>query len=306
MAGKIGLIGLGLVGTALAELLLKRQFNVVGFDIDLQRRAEFEKLGGKWADSPAEVAARAERVILSLPDSNVVEQVVEGPGLVGATLCGCPKGRHVGLPLHKYIIDTTTSDPERMMSLAARLAQKGIAFLDATISGSSEQVRNRQAVFMVGGDKGTFKKCRDIFDALAAKVFYLGPSGSGSKAKLASNLILGLNRLALAEGLVFAEKLGLDLRAFLELLKATPAYSAIMDTKGEKMLQGDFTAQARIRQHHKDVSLILKYAEQAGQELPLSKVHLDVLQKAIAGGDADLDNSAVIKEIRRRTTCPNQ
>jgi 3-hydroxyisobutyrate dehydrogenase-like beta-hydroxyacid dehydrogenase len=153
---------------------------------------------------------------------------------------------------------------------------------------------------MVGGDKEVFEKCTDIFDALAEKVFYLGPSGSGSKAKLASNLILGLNRLALAEGLVFAEKLGLDLEVFLKLLKATPAYSAIMDTKGEKMLKGDFSAQARVRQHHKDVSLILKYAERAGQELPLSKVHLDVLEKAIENGDADLDNAAVIREIKRR------
>lgn len=303
MTSSVGLIGLGLVGTALAELLLKRQFDVVGFDIDPQRHADFEKSGGEWADSPAEVASRVERVILSLPDTNVVEQVVEGPkGLLAAIPASSCRKTGAGA---KYIIDTTTGDPERTMSLAARLARKGIAFLDATISGSSEQVRNRQAVFMVGGDKAAFEKCRDVFDVVTAKVFYLGPSGSGSKAKLASNLVLGLNRLALAEGLVFAEKLGLDLRAFLELLKATPAYSAIMDTKGEKMLKGDFTAQARIRQHHKDVSLILKYAEQAGQELLLSKVHLDVLQKAIDSGDADLDNSAVIKELRRRTTRPD-
>jgi 3-hydroxyisobutyrate dehydrogenase-like beta-hydroxyacid dehydrogenase len=285
-------------------LLLKRRFDVIGFDIDPRRRADFEKSGGEWVGSPTEVARQVERIILSLPDTNAVEQVIESSGLVGATLCGCPKGRHMGLPPHKYIIDTTTGDPDRTMNLAARLAQKGIGFLDATISGSSEQVRNRKAVFMVGGDKTAFEKCRDIFDAVAAKVFYLGPSGSGSKAKLASNLILGLNRLALAEGLVFAEKLGLDLKAFLELLKATPAYSAIMDTKGEKMLKGDFTAQARIRQHHKDVSLILKYAEKTGQELPLSKVHLDILQKAIGAGDADLDNAAVIKELRRRTIHP--
>jgi 3-hydroxyisobutyrate dehydrogenase-like beta-hydroxyacid dehydrogenase len=291
MAGKVGLVGLGLVGTALAESLLARQFKVVGFDIDAQRRADLEKSGGLWANGPAEIAGRVKRVILSLPDTDAVEQVVEGPeGLLAAH------------SLPAYIIDTTTGDPDRTTALAARLAQKGIAFLDATISGSSEQVRKREAVFMVGGNKGAFEKCKDIFDALAQKVFYLGPSGCGSKAKLASNLILGLNRLALAEGLVFAEKLGLDLRAFLELLRATPAYSAVMDTKGGKMLTDDFTAQARLRQHHKDVSLILKYAEQVGQELPLSKVHLDVLQEAIAAGDADLDNSAVIKELRRRTT----
>ena len=153
---------------------------------------------------------------------------------------------------------------------------------------------------MVGGDETAFKDCRDIFSALTEKVFYLGASGNGSKAKLASNLILGLNRLVLAEGLIFADKLGLELKGFLEMLKVTPAYSAAMDVKGKKMLDGDFTPQARIHQHHKDISIILKYAQKYGQELPLSEVHLDVLQKAIEAGDADLDNSAVIREIQRR------
>jgi len=293
MTKKIGLIGIGLVGTAMAKSLLTNQFEVIGFDIDSERCAEFEKLGGKWATSPAEVAGRVEHVILSLPDSKAVRQVIEGP-----------KGFLEAKPLSKYIIDTTTGDPEETIALAERLAQRGITMLDATISGSSRQVRDRAAVFMVGGDKTAFETCRNIFDALSEKVFYVGPSGHGSKAKLASNLILGLNRLVLAEGLIFAEKLGLDPAAFLELIKTTPAYSAVMDIKGEKMLVGDFTAQARIRQHRKDVFLILKHAEEAGQELPLSKVHLDVLDKAIAAGDADLDNSAVIKELRRRSMRP--
>lgn len=295
MTRKIGLVGLGLVGTAIAESLIAQQFEVVGFDVNPERRQQIEKSGGKSVSSPAEVADSVERMILSLPDTDVVLQAVEGPG-------GIPEAQ--SLPTH--IIDTTTGDPDETISLARRLAQRGIAFLDSTISGSSRQVRDRQAVFMVGGEEAAYEACSDVFSALAEKVFYVGPSGSGSKAKLASNLILGLNRLALAEGLVFAEKLGLDLEAFLELLKVTPAYSAIMDTKGPKMLEGDFTPQARVRQHHKDVALILKYAENAGQELPLSKVHLDVLAKSIAAGDANLDNSAIIKEIRRRAKSSKQ
>jgi 3-hydroxyisobutyrate dehydrogenase-like beta-hydroxyacid dehydrogenase len=290
MTSRIGLVGLGLVGTAIAESLLAQQFEVIGFDISPERCHQLEKLGGKSASSPAQVAAGVERLILSLPDTSVVLQVVEGPA--GILEAESP-------PTH--IIDTTTGDPEETMSLAQRLAKRGITFLDSTISGSSQQVRLRKGVFMVGGDKAQFEKCRDVFSAMGEKVFYVGSSGSGSKAKLASNLVLGLNRLALAEGLVFAEKLGLDLEAFLDLLKATPAYSAIMDTKGEKMLTADFSPQARVRQHHKDVALILKYAKNAGQELPLSKAHLDVLEKSIAAGDADLDNSAIIKELRRRS-----
>jgi 3-hydroxyisobutyrate dehydrogenase-like beta-hydroxyacid dehydrogenase len=290
LADKIGLVGLGLVGTAMAERLLGDKFDVVGFDIDAEKCRQLEELGGKAASSSTQVAQGVDRVILSLPNTDAVREVVEGPaGIVRART------------LPTYIVDTTTGDPDETAALAHRLVQRGIYLLDSTISGSSQQVRDKEAVFMVGGDKSAFEACTDILQVLADKVFYLGPSGNGSKAKLASNLILGLNRLALAEGLVFAGKLGLDLEAFLELLKVTPAHSAAMDVKGKKMLNSDFAPQARLAQHHKDVSLILKYAERLGQELPLSAVHLDVLAKAIAAGDGDLDNAAVIREIRRRT-----
>ena len=286
---KIGLIGIGLVGTAITERLLASEFDVVGFDIDSAKCRHLKELGAKAVSSPAEVANETDRVVLSLPNTEIVREVVEGPG-----------GILEAKTSPTYIIDTTTGDPEETAALAKRLAKRGIYFLDATISGSSRQVRNKEAVFMIGGEKAAFERCTDIFQALTEKVFYLGPSGNGSRAKLASNLILGLNRLALAEGLVFASKLGLEPEAFLELLKVSPAYSAAMDTKGGKMLNDDFTAESRIRQHHKDVSIILKYAEMAGQELPLSRVHLEVLEKAIAAGDGDLDNAAIIREIERR------
>jgi len=285
----VGLIGLGLVGTAAAEVLLSRHFDIVGFDIDAERCANFRTLGGRVAASPREVAEAVRRVVLSLPDTNVVREVVEGPnGLI----------RAVNPP--RTIVDTTTGDPEETNRQAQRLARRGIGLLDATISGSSDQVHNREAVLMVGGDKAAFEQCTDIFSALSEKVLYLGPSGSGSKAKLASNLVLGLNRLVLAEGLVFAGRLGLDLDRFLELLKVSPAYSVAMDVKGEKMLREDFAPQSRIRQHYKDVSLILQYARKAGQELPLSQVHREILEKAMAAGEGDLDNAAVIREIARR------
>jgi 3-hydroxyisobutyrate dehydrogenase-like beta-hydroxyacid dehydrogenase len=289
MKDKIGLVGLGLVGTAIAERLLAGDFEVVGFDIDSTRCQYLKELGGKAAISSAEVAQAAKRVVLSLPDTNIVKQVVEGPS-----------GNLEAKTPPKYIIDTTTGDPEETIALVQRLAERQIHFLDSTISGSSQQVRDKEAVFMIGGEKAAFETCMDIFQTLSEKIFYLGPSGNGSKAKLASNLILGLNRVALAEGLVFAGKLGLELETFLEMLKATPAYSAVMETKGKKMLSDDFTAESRIRQHHKDVSLILKYAENAGQELPLSRVHFDALEKAIEAGDGDLDNAAIIREIKRR------
>ena len=285
---EIGIIGLGLVGTAIAERLLAEKFDVVGFDIDSAKCEKLKRMGARVVGGSVALAQETNRVILSLPDTDVVLQVAEGPG--GILQAEKPP---------TYIIDTATGDPEETEKLAQRLAKRNIYFLDAPFSGSSLQLRTRDVVFMVGGNEEAFKNCMDIFQALAEKIFYLGPSGSGSRAKLASNLVLGLNRLTLAEGLVFAGKLGLEPQAFLELLKATPAYSVVMDTKGKKMVSGDFTPQARLRQHHKDVSIILKYAQKYGQELPLSRVHLDVLAKAIAAGEGELDNSAVIREIAR-------
>jgi 3-hydroxyisobutyrate dehydrogenase-like beta-hydroxyacid dehydrogenase len=289
VASTIGLVGLGLVGTAIAERLLAENFNVIGFDIESAKRKHIEKLGAKVVKNPAQVAEQTDLIILSLPNTEVVLKVVEGPD-------GILESKR----LPKYIIDTTTGDPDETAALAQRLKEKEIHFLDAPFSGSSRQVRDKEITFMVGGERRAYEKCRDIFQTLGTNIFYLGDSGNGSKAKLASNLILGLNRLALAEGLVFASRLGLDPKVFLELLKVSPAYSATMDTKGKKMLERDFTTEARLRQHHKDVSIMLKYSEKLGQELPLSRMHLDVLKKAIEAGDGDLDNSAVIREIERR------
>lgn len=289
MAEAIGIIGLGLVGSALAELLLARGYAVIGCDIDPARNAALAAKGGEAVSTPADVAARCNRILLSLLTTAIVRQVVEGEDgiLSAARRPSC-------------ILDTTTGDPDGTAALAGRLTGQGVAYLDATISGSSAQIRRREGTFMVGGAPESFARHRDLLAVFSDRVYHLGPAGSGSRAKLASNLVLGLNRLVLAEGLVFAERLGLDLPVFLEVLKHSPAYSAAMDVKGRQMIEGDFSAVARLRQHLKDVELILDCARRAGQELPLSDVHRDLLVHAVAAGDGDLDNAAVIRELRRR------
>ncbi len=285
----IGLIGVGLVGTALAEQLLAHGHLVMGYDVAPAQCDRLRQLGGLVVDSPQDVAPAVNTLFLSLPDTDVVRRVLEGPA-------GVLRAQR----RPRTIIDTTTGDPEDTVELAAQLGAKGIAFLDATICGSSNQLRKGEAILMVGGEREAFDACQGLLRMLVDRVFYMGPSGNGSKSKLATNLVLGLNRLALAEGLVFAEKMGLELETFLEVLKAGPAYSVAMDVKGERMLKSDFAPESRIRQHHKDVSLMLKYAGLSGQDLPLSRVHLELLAHAIAAGDGELDNSAVIQEIRRR------
>jgi 3-hydroxyisobutyrate dehydrogenase-like beta-hydroxyacid dehydrogenase len=288
MAETVGLIGIGLVGTALAENLLAAGYDVIGFARSEASRAKLARLGGRAAAGPAQVAAEAARVLLSLPDSDVVEEVVLGPG---GLLGGSSKVR--------LILDTTTGEPERTEALARRLRERGIQLLDAPISGSSQQIRQREGVFLVGGDRAAYEACLDLITCLSEKYYHLGASGAGARAKLASNLILGLNRLVLAEGLIFAERLGLDLPAFLAMLKTTPAYSCAMDVKGQKMLQGDFTPQSKVSQHHKDLRIILEYAERAGQELPLTALHARLLEQLMAAGEGELDTSAVLLALRR-------
>ena len=148
---------------------------------------------------------------------------------------------------------------------------------------------------IVGGPREAFEACVDLFECFSQKTIYAGPCGSGARMKLLSNLVLGLNRAALAEGLVFAQAIGLDPEASLEVLMNTMSHSRIMDTKGRKMVDSDFRTQARLSQHLKDIRLILAAAADAGQELPLSEAHRRLLETAEAAGFGDADNSAVIR-----------
>jgi 3-hydroxyisobutyrate dehydrogenase-like beta-hydroxyacid dehydrogenase len=139
-----------------------------------------------------------------------------------------------------------------------------------------------------------------VLDALFPRRFHIGRIGDGGRAKFAVNLILGLNRMALAEGLTFAERMGLDPQAFLEVAKGAASYSQVMDTKGAKILSRDFAPEGRVKQTLKDVHMMLGQSEKLGQELPMLKVHCDVLEACVRAGEAERDNSIIVEEIRRR------
>ena len=151
---------------------------------------------------------------------------------------------------------------------------------------------------MAGGRQVDFTACSDLFAACARKAYYMGENGKGAEAKLIVNLVLGLNRLVLAEGLVLGERTGVDGNALLDVLRDGAAYSRVMDDKGEKMLSGEFSPQARLAQHLKDVGLILEMGAREGAPLPLSTLHAQVLQRGVEAGFGELDNAAVIEALR--------
>lgn len=278
---RIGIIGLGLMGTALTERLLEAGYEVVVFNRTRERATRLLAQGARWSDNPL---TECDRVLISLFNSDTVEEVLNQLGSV--------------LRPGQVLIDTTTGSPEQTELLGQALAARGVIYLDAPISGSSEQTRRGDVTIIVGGEPASFEACRDLFEHCGRTTIYAGRCGSGSRMKLVTNLVLGLNRAALAEGLVFAEALGIDPSAALQVLSNSIAYSRTMDTKGQKMIEGDFRVQARLAQHAKDVRLILEAATRAGQALPLSETHLTLLNKAEQAGFGDADNSAVIQAYR--------
>jgi 3-hydroxyisobutyrate dehydrogenase-like beta-hydroxyacid dehydrogenase len=279
---RVGIIGVGLVGTAIAERLLAAGYAVAGYDLLAEKRQVLARMGGEALANPAAVAASCDRVILSLPTSGIVRLVMD----------------EVSLRTGVLIIDTTTGAPEDAAALAATLAKTGVDYVDATIAGSSRQVSNREALFICGGSESAFGRCSDIFQHCCRQTFHVGPAGSGARMKLVINLVIGLNRAVLAEGLEFARASGIDPYLALDILKASPAYCRAMDTKGLRMLNEEFDPEARLAQHLKDVRLILASGERSGAHLPLSKVHRSILEAAEAAGFGASDNSAVIKAFQ--------
>jgi len=279
----LGLVGLGLMGSAMTARLLHAGFRIVGWDVDPSRREVLRAAGGTPAAS-LDAVFQCPRILLSLPSHETVSAVL-------TSARDCLRSGHV-------VLDTSTGDPDAAVQQARTLGKQDVVYLDATVSGSSQHLRDGTAVFLVGGPAAAFETCRDVFSALAAKFYSVGEVGAGARMKLVTNLVLGLNRAALAEGLWFAAAQGLDLDQTLFLLKESLAYSRIMETKGEKMIRGDFTPQARLSQHWKDVHLMQSVAAACRIDLPLTDAHERLLCQAMELGLGDLDNSALIRGFR--------
>jgi 3-hydroxyisobutyrate dehydrogenase-like beta-hydroxyacid dehydrogenase len=289
-AKPIGIVGLGLMGMALGERLTAAGHSVLGFDIDPDQAGAIENIGGGFAGSLSGLARQCDLMFIAVFDTDQVEAVTETEILPA-----------VGEQSGKILLCVSTCDPDRIAALAARLEKRGLYFVEAPVSGTSEQVRRGEGVGLVGGDAVMIAKAHEVLAAVFPRYFHLGAAGNGGRAKLAINLILGLNRLALAEGLVFAERMGLEPKAFLDVARKAASYSQVMDTKALKMVAGDFSPQGRARQTLKDVRLMLDQAGKLGQELPLASLNAEILEACLRNGEGEADNSVVISEIRRRS-----
>ena len=277
-----GVIGLGLLGTALAERLLAAGYHVVVYNRTRSKADSLIERGAVWSDNPL---ADCDRVIISLYTSDVVECVLEN----------LEKGLHPG----QVLLDTTTGEPAQTKALGKWLSQRDVQYLETPIAASSEQTRRGEAIAIVAGPSETLEACRDLIETISAQSFHVGPWGTAAKMKLVNNLILGLNRAATAEGLAFAKAIGLSPADALDFLMESNAYSIAMKTKGEKMVQRDFSTQAKLSQHLKDVRIIQQEAKNAGLQLLFSDLHARTLAQLEEAGFGEQDNSAIIRAFDR-------
>ncbi|MEE2641419.1 MAG: NAD(P)-dependent oxidoreductase [Planctomycetota bacterium] len=281
LAQPTGLIGLGLLGSAIGQRIRSSGIPVTGFDVCSEATDSWAKGGGSTAESPADIFVNCDHVILCLPDSSVCRKVLE-------TCEGQIRNQHL-------VIDTSTGNPEEVIANEEWIRQRGGDLIECTIAGSSQQVKQDQATLILGGRPGALERGKELISTLGTRQLKAGQPGNASKMKLVHNLVLGLHRLVLAEGLSFAGALGLSTRDTLDLLRETPAYSGVMKTKGDKMINGEFQPQARLSQHKKDVELMIEAALAAETDLPVSRLHLEILTKCEQQGWGALDNCAIIR-----------
>jgi len=281
---KVGFIGIGAMGTPMCENLLKAGFPLTVCDRDPERTAPFAARGVAVAPSCAEVA-RATDVVITMIGQVVEElQVVLGPG-------GVLEAAHPGL----IVIDSSTVGIAASRQMAAAAQEKGVAFLDATVSGSTGPARQGKLTFMVGGDPAALEVVKPILLAMGEKIRHVGPSGAGSAMKVIVNLMIGMTVLTVAETLTLGRQAGLDPNQMLEILSETAVSSPHLKNKGRMMIERDFQPAFALKYMQKDFDLIMQAAHDLRTPLFTSAIAQQVYTAANVAGYGDLDYAAVVR-----------
>ncbi|GJE59165.1 2-hydroxy-3-oxopropionate reductase [Methylobacterium trifolii] len=281
----VGFIGLGIMGAPMAGHLIAG-----GHSLFLKsRRAVPEALvsaGGTACSSPAEVAERADTIILMLPDTPDVETVLFGPGGVAE-----------GLAPGKTVIDMSSISPIATKGFAERIAGLGCAWLDAPVSGGEVGARNAALSIMVGGAEADFERAGPLFALMGKTVTHVGPAGSGQVAKVANQIIVALTIEAVAEGLLFASKAGADPAKVRQAITGGLATSRILELHGERMIKRTFDPGFRIGLHQKDLNLALEGAKALGLSLPATALAQQLFSACVGNGGAAWDHSAMVRAL---------
>ena len=282
----IGLVGVGLLGTAVARRLLKAGHRVVGFDPAPDRVRALLTMGGEAATSARAVALASDAVCTLLPSLPTVEAAVLGPdGVAAAGKAG------------QVVIQMSTISPALSVRLAAESRARGLDFLDCPVSGASGQVARGEGMLFVGGERRVFERWRPLLEAVLPRAVYVGPAGQAMVLKLVANLLVALHSAAAAEALHLARQAGLDPAVALEVLTGSAAGSRMLEVRGPLMVRGEYPAQMKLDIFMKDLHLIQAAAAAAGAALPLTDTAERLFAAAAGTGHGDEDLAVVLTAL---------
>jgi len=289
MATTVGLIGVGLLGSAVATRLLKAGHRVVGFDTVPDRVRALQAMGGHPATSARAVALESDAVCTLLPSLAAVETAILGPEGVAA---GARPGQ--------VVMQMSTISPGLTERLAAESRARGLDFLDCPISGTSAVVAQGEGIVFVGGERAVFERWRPLLESMLPRAVYIGRPGQAMVLKLAANLLVALNSAAAAEALYLVRQAGLDPALALEVLTASAANSRMLEVRGPLMVRGEYPAQMKLDLFMKDLHLIQDAARGAGAAVPLTDVAEHLYAAAAADGHGHEDLAVVLTALAAR------
>ena len=315
---RVGVIGLGIMGGAMSANLLTADFEVYGYDTDAERQRSF---AGTGLSSAAEVASRSDVVLLSLPSGEALSEVAEqiaaagatgaaGTTAAGATAAGATAAGAMGAgaaegatgaagagfdrtPAGPVVVEMGTLPLEVKQKAQERLAAAGIDVLDAPVSGTGLQAADATLVVYASGSRPAFESARAVFDVIAARSFYLGEFGNGSRMKFVANLLVAVNTVAAAEAHALGAAAGLDPSVTQEVIAAGVGSSRMFEIRGRMMVEGNYDPAARLAIIKKDAEIIAEYARTLGADTPLLDAALPLYQRGTASGLGDLDAAAI-------------
>jgi 3-hydroxyisobutyrate dehydrogenase len=285
---KIGIIGTGFLGKAVAKRLLDTGYKVIVYNRTRDKTEYLKNLGAIVADTPKDLAQECELVITIVKDSDAVESVsFDKNGII--------EGKHDGLT----VADMSTINPISSKKIAKKFLENGISMIDTPVMGGPNLAEKGELVVMIGGKKDVYEKYKQVFDHIGNKTFYLGENGSGHAMKLAMNLQISILALALSEGITLTKRAGLDPKLFLDILNSTYFKTGMSLLKGPKMINGNFEPSFTLKMMTKDLDTINTTAKELGTSLPMTTLANEIYQNAITNGLGELDYTGILAFIER-------
>ena len=285
---KIGLVGTGMLGEAVGLHLLESGHSLTAYNRTKSKTANLEKNGATISGTPKNVAESSELVITCVKDADAVEQILFGQN-------GIVAGKHEGLT----VAEMSTINPSNAIQNSKRLSAEEISSLEIPVMGGPNAAIHGQLVLMASGDKDVFEACKEVFDVIANKTFFLGKSGSAHIIKLAMNLQISLLALALAEGITLTKKAGFDPEKFLEILNSTYFKTGMSENKAYKMINDEFEPTFTLKNLKKDLDTITAAAKDFGAILPIAERANEIYNDALDAGFGEIDYTGILAYIKK-------